>query len=81
MNILENIFAMYVSHHTKIPRRVNIRKIKHTHTHVQDKDHANEGTVAATNITRDLANILKLKYRVINLFWFRITFFTFFFNI
>lgn len=51
MNIFENIFAMYVSHHTKIPRLINIRKIKHMHTCVQDKDHAIEGTVAAANLS------------------------------
>lgn len=57
MNILENIFAMYVSHHTKIPRHVNIRKIKHMHTHVHDKDHSNEGTVAAANLSLETLQI------------------------
>lgn len=51
MNTFENIFAMYVSHHTKIPRLMNARKIKRMHTCVQDKDHVNEDTVAAANLS------------------------------
>jgi len=36
---------------TQIPRHANISKIKHMHTHVQDKDHANECAVAAANLS------------------------------
>ena len=52
MNTLENMLVSeYFSHLQESHRLLIIKKMKHLHTCTQDKDHTDEGSVTAINLS------------------------------